>query len=147
MARDTINSGGSGSSAQHNEILRQEAIAENAQLQADQAVAQALQAAEQAHQIAQQKADAIAAQALAAEEEIEPLPNLDPAAKRQALLARVNAKNIDVEKERRMAKGLQILQAKSLPFQVEEILQQSDMISLNLTEDEITDLLVRKITY
>jgi hypothetical protein len=142
MARDTINSGGSGSRATHREIERQEAIAKNAQLQADEAVAQALQAADQAQQIAQQEAGAIAAQALADQEEA----NLNPAAKRQAILARVNAKNIDGEKERRMAKGLQILQAKSLPFQVEEILQQPDTISLNLNEDETTELLEKLLT-
>jgi hypothetical protein len=104
MARETNNSRTSGSSAAHTEKLRQEAAAQNAQWQEDKAVAQALDAAEQADQIAQQEADAIAAQALAAEEEIEPLANLDPAAKRLALLARVNAKNIDGEKEKRMAK-------------------------------------------
>jgi hypothetical protein len=43
-------------------------------------------------------------------------------------------------------KDVQILQAKSLPFQVEEILQQPDMISLNLNEDETTELLEKLLT-
>jgi lipid A disaccharide synthetase len=66
---------------------------------------------------------------------------LDPAAKYLALLARVNAKNIGNEKEKRIAKGLLILQAKTLPFKIEDMLIRTDMIQLNLTDEEITDLL------
>jgi hypothetical protein len=66
---------------------------------------------------------------------------LDPAAKYLALLARVNAKNIGNEKEKRIAKGLLILQAKTLPFKIEDMLLRTDMIQLNLTDEEIIDLL------
>jgi hypothetical protein len=98
MSRRTNNSRNSGSSAQHSEQLRQE---EADQILEDEAVAQALTAAQQA--------DALTAEALAAEEEVEALANLDPAAKRVALLAQVNAQNIGGEKEKRIAKGLLIL--------------------------------------
>ncbi len=33
------------------------------------------------------------------------------------------------------------MQAKSLPFQIEDMLQRTDMVQLNLTDEEITDLL------
>jgi hypothetical protein len=65
---------------------------------------------------------------------------MDPAAKRLSLLARINVQNISSERNNRIAQGLKILQAKSLPFSVEEILNQPDMIILSLTEDETTDL-------
>jgi hypothetical protein len=54
---------------------------------------------------------------------------------------RYRVENISTEKNKRIAKGLQILQAKSLPFLIEEILQQPNMISLNLNEDDTTELL------
>jgi hypothetical protein len=144
MARRTINSGGSGSSAQHAEILRQK---EAAQLLEEQAVAQAhaLAAAQQAEEIINNDI-AAANTANANADQQQPPPNMDPVARRSALLARINVQNISSEKNKRIAKGLQILQAKSLPFQVEEILQQPDMISLNLTEDEITELLEKLLT-
>jgi hypothetical protein len=135
MARRTINSEGSGSSAQHAEMERQE---EAAQLLEDQAVAQAqvLAAAQQAKEIANNAiAAAIAANANAEQQQ------MDPAAKRLSLLARINVQNISSERNNRIAQGLKILQAKSLPCSVEEILNQPDMIILSLTEDETTDLL------
>jgi 3-oxoacyl-ACP reductase-like protein len=104
-ARETINSGGSGSSAQHAARIRQE---EAAQILEDQAVAQAqaLAAAQQAEAIA---ANAIAAaNAANANADQQPPADLDPIAKRLALLARINVQNISTEKNKRIAKGLQI---------------------------------------
>ena len=124
MPRETNNSRGLGSSADHAALIRQEIHDQRLE---DEAVAQALVAAQQeAEQIAQQEIDEA---------------NANPAAKRLSLLAKVNAQNIGSEKEKRLTKGLQILQEKSLPFQIEEMLQRSDMIQLHLTEDETDELL------
>jgi hypothetical protein len=141
MARRTINSGCSGSSPQHAEFLRQEEAAQSLE---DQAVAQALAAAQQAEEIF--NIAIAAANAANANADQQPPANVDPVARRLALLARINVQNISSEKNKRIAKGMQILQAKSLPFQVEEILQQPDMISLNLNEDETTELLEKLLT-
>jgi hypothetical protein len=136
MARDTLNSGGAGttgSSAQHAAQQREQ---EAAQLLKDQAVAQALAAAQQAEENAN---NAIAAANAANVNE--DLQQVDPVAKRLSLLARINVQNINSEKNNRVAQGLKILQDKALPFSVEEILEQPDMLSLNLTVDETTDML------
>jgi hypothetical protein len=137
-------------SAQHAQELLQDAADEAAQnlvdqaadaqaLAADQAAAQALADADQEEVDAQVLADAQAAEALAAEQEVE--EQLDPVAKRSSLLARVNAQNIDIERKKRISKGLLILQSKVSPFNIEEMVLRTDMIQLNLTEEEITALL------
>jgi hypothetical protein len=140
MSRNTINSGGTGSSAQHAAQARRE---EAAQLLEDQAVAQAeaLAAAQQAEEIVNNDiAAANAANANADNANADELP-VDPAARRLSLLARINIQNITSERKNKIEQGLKILQAKSLPFTVEDILLQPDMINLSLTEDETTDML------
>jgi hypothetical protein len=139
----------SGSSAQHAQQILQDAAEESAQnlldqaaaqaLAADQAAAQALNDADQEDVDAQLQADAQAAAALAAAQDVE--EQEDPVAKRNSLVARVNAQHIDIERKKQISKGLLILQSKTTPFDIEEMLLRSDMIQLNLTYEEVTDLL------
>ena len=139
-----------GSSAQHAQenlqIAADEAAAQNVEdqaadaqaLAADQAAAQRLAEAEQEEYDAQRLADAQAAEALAAEMDLEVL---NPIAKRNSLIARVNAKNIDIERKKRISKGLLILQSKSTPFDIEEMLLRSEILQLDLTDVEKNELL------
>jgi hypothetical protein len=136
MARDTLNSGGTGTTDSSAQGAAQQREQEAAQVLEDQAVAQALAAAQQAEENAN-----IANAALNAANNNEDLQQMDPVAKRLSLLARINVQNINSEKNNRIAQGLKILQDKVLPFNVEEILEQPDMIRLNLTVDETTVLL------
>jgi hypothetical protein len=78
---------------------------------------------------------------LIAANELEENANIDPAVKRSSLLEKVNAQNIGSEREARIEKGLKKLQAKTLPFRIEEMLQRSDMISPQLTEEETDEML------
>ena len=117
------------SSAQHREDQLQDAADQAASetsghqdvdahdIAADQAAIQAQADADQEVIDAQIQADAQAAEALAADE----LEAEDPAAKRQSLLARVNAHNIEIERKKRVSKGLLILQSKTLPFEIEDV--------------------------
>jgi hypothetical protein len=57
---------------------------------------------------------------------------IDPAAKRLALIAQVNGRNLASEKARKIAKGLLILQSKEPPFEVEDMLKKNDILQLNL---------------
>jgi DnaJ-domain-containing protein 1 len=58
---------------------------------------------------------------------------IDPAAKRLALIAKVNASNLASEKARKIAKGLLILQSKEPPFEVEDMLKKNDIMQFKLT--------------
>ena len=116
-------------------LLAQAALAQN--LAADQAAAQALANADQEDVEAQLQADAQAAAALAAEVEEQE----DPVARRNSLVARVNAKHIDIERKKQISKGLLILQSKTTPFDIEEMLLRNDILQLNLTDEEKNELL------
>jgi hypothetical protein len=118
-------------------LLAQNAHAQN--LAADQAAAQALANADQEDVDAQLQADAQVAAALAAAQEVE--EQEDPVARRNSLVARVNAKYIDIERKKQISKGLLILQSKTTPFDVEEMLLRNDILQLNLTDEEKNELL------
>jgi hypothetical protein len=52
---------------------------------------------------------------------------ISPAARRLLLITQVNAKNLASERQRKIAKGLLILQSKISPFVVEDMLNKNDM--------------------
>ena len=66
---------------------------------------------------------------------------INPAAKRLALIAQVNEKNLASEKARKIARGLLILQSIEPPFEVEDMLNKNDILQLKLTEEETNELL------
>jgi hypothetical protein len=133
----TRGNSGSGSSAEHTAQQRREEAAEVASAAAL-AMAQNIAAAQDAHQAAiDLAANDLAANNLAGVQ--------DPAEKRASLIQQINAQNIISEKNRRIAKGLQILQtahllSKGAPFDAEEVLNQPEMIALNLNADEVNEL-------
>ena len=134
-----------GSSAQHAQDNLEDAAEEAAHaahaqaLAADQAAAQALANAGQEDVDAQLQADAQAAAALVAAQNVE--EQEDPVAKRNSLVALVNAKHIDIERKKQISKGLLILQSKTTPFDIEEMLLRNDILQLNLTDEEKNELL------
>jgi hypothetical protein len=123
----TRGNSGSGSSAEHAAQQRREEAAEVASA-ADLAMAHDIAAAQDAQQAANDLAEA-----------------QETAAKRTSLIQQINAQSIISEKNRRIAKGLQILQtahllSKGAPFDADEVLNQSEMIALNLNADEVNEL-------